>query len=562
MTLNIVQQRLDGLLSSSKPKVVLLTGGWGAGKTFQWKQSLKKAAADHNKPRYAYVSLFGLSSLAEIRKRVAEEIVSQVTLPGNSGTVGEVIEREGYALKPMQLLKLLPAIPVLGKLESLANELSFSAVRKAVICFDDLERAAPSLRLADVFGLASFLKEERDCRVLLISDQDKLNGEKKDDLTLYTEKVVDELIHFAPAAQTACEIALGEQPTAVRLLLQERMIFLGVSNIRVIARLAAMADELQALLAGLHEAVIKEVVHSLALFGAAYFLPKDGFPPPSFIREYDTDWRHYLKSDDQTTQTEEEKLQSVWREKLGSYGYSETSALDTVISHGVERGYFDQATVLKLATELSGTAEELAQRATYSNSWTKFWHSASGDSAALLQSLRVITDDSLRVISANDLYNACEVFKEASQEDAANALLEKFIAVNQSRPGVFSDADGPFGHIYNEAFAQRLKAEAIKHAQISSAQEALDAIDFSSGWNSKDVTRVSEVDFSELEALLLASEGRVFTKRLKTLLNIGTGSDASSKEKQVRENTIDWLRKLTTSDPILAIRLRRFIPTR
>ncbi|OYY39199.1 MAG: hypothetical protein B7Y28_04180 [Polaromonas sp. 16-63-31] len=444
----------------------------------------------------------------------------------------------------------------------MANELSFSAVRKAVICFDDLERAAPSLRLADVFGLASFLKEERDCRVLLISDQDKLNGEKKDDLTLYTEKVVDELIHFAPAAQTACEIALGEQPTAVRLLLQERMIFLGVSNIRVIARLAAMADELQALLAGLHEAVIKEVVHSLALFGAAYFLPKDGFPPPSFIREYDTDWRHYLKSDDQTTQTEEEKLQSVWREKLGSYGYSETSALDTVISHGVERGYFDQATVLKLATELSGTAEELAQRATYSNSWTKFWHSASGDSAALLQSLRVITDDSLRVISANDLYNACEVFKEASQEDAANALLEKFIAVNQSRPGVFSDADGPFGHIYNEAFAQRLKAEAIKHAQISSAQEALDAIDFSSGWNSKDVTRVSEVDFSELEALLLASEGRVFTKRLKTLLNIGTGSDASSKEKQVRENTIDWLRKLTTSDPILAIRLRRFIPTR
>ncbi|MEZ5639615.1 MAG: hypothetical protein R3E92_21015 [Burkholderiaceae bacterium] len=161
VTLDVVQHRLDKLLATETPRVAMLTGDWGSGKTYQWKQALERAAKKGLRPRYAYVSLFGLTSLAEVRKRIAEEVISSIKLPANGETVGDAIEGGAIGLKPMQLLKLLPVIPYLGKLESLAQELSFATVRKAVICFDDLERAPASLRVSDVFGLASFLKEER-----------------------------------------------------------------------------------------------------------------------------------------------------------------------------------------------------------------------------------------------------------------------------------------------------------------------------------------------------------------------------------------------------------------
>jgi hypothetical protein len=275
MTIEIVEERLDSLLRSERAKVLLLTGGWGAGKTHQWKQALQRAAAVGNQPRYAYISLFGLTSLAEVRKRVAEETVSAIKLPGKAGTVGEAIEEGGWQLKPLQIMKLLPVIPYLGKLEGLANELSFASVRNAVVCFDDLERGGEGLHLADVFGLASFLKEERNCKVVLISNEEKLNSESKDELSRYLEKVVDENIHFAPTSTEACKIALGETPDLARSLLLEKVKKLNISNIRVISRLSNMAEELAVIFEGLHEGVLKEAINTLALFGAAHFLPTD-----------------------------------------------------------------------------------------------------------------------------------------------------------------------------------------------------------------------------------------------------------------------------------------------
>lgn len=279
MTIEIVEERLNALLTDERAKVLLLTGGWGAGKTYQWKQALQRAAAAGNQQRYAYVSLFGLASLAEVRKRIAEETIAAIKLSEHAGTVGEMIEESGWKLKPLQLIKLLPVIPYLNKLEGLANELSFSSVRNAIICFDDLERGGTGLELADIFGLASFLKEERNCKVVLISNSEKLQPQGKDDLLRYLEKVVDETVHFAPTSSEACKIALGEKPDLARSLLRERIGELGISNIRVISRLSNMAAELATILEGLHEYVLKEAIQALALFGAAHFIPNDVFPP-------------------------------------------------------------------------------------------------------------------------------------------------------------------------------------------------------------------------------------------------------------------------------------------
>lgn len=562
MTIEIVEERLDALLKAERAKVLLLTGGWGAGKTHQWKQALQRAAAVSNQPRYAYVSLFGLTSLAEVRKRVAEETVAAIKLPGKAGTVGEAIEEGGWRLNPLQIMKILPAIPYLGKLEGLANELSFSSVRNAVICFDDLERGGTGLRLADVFGLASFLKEERNCKVVLISNEAKLDSESKDDLSRYLEKVIDETVHFAPTSIEACKIALGETPDLARLLLREQVCKLEISNIRVISRLSNLAAELAVILEVLHERVLQEAIQTLALFGAAHFLPTDGFPPVDYLMKLGDDWSRYFRDDKKKgEETEEDRKLAAWDARLTRYGYGDTSPLDAEIGRSVQRGYFDCSMLVPLAKELSVISAAQAAQTKYHDAWTKFWNSLDGNGEQLLCELRDISIGAISAIGPSDLQRAFEVFSQAGKHEVAVELLELFIANNQHRPAIFSQVDDAFHDKFSGEFADRLQAENEKHKAPPSIEEALDRIDLENSWNSADIRVVSKADSEEIERLLRNSEGGLFRVRLNTLLRIGTLQGAQEDDKRVSERTIELLKKLASEDPIIAIRMRRFIPT-
>ncbi len=562
MAIEIVEQRLDALLKSERAKVLLLTGGWGAGKTHQWKQALQRAAAIGNRPRYAYVSLFGLTSLAEVRRRIAEETITAIKLPGKDGTVGDAIDDGSWKLKPLQIMKLLPIIPYLGKLEGLANELSFSSVRNAVVCFDDLERGGKGLNLADVFGLASFLKEERNCKVVLISNEEKLNSESKDELLKYLEKVVDENVHFAPTSTEACKIALGETPDLARTLLLEKIEKLGISNIRVISRLSNMAEELATLFIELHERVLQEAINTLALFGAAHFLPTDGYPTVNYLMEItEGNWSRYFR-DAKTTkeETDEERQIANWEARLTSYAYHDTSQFDAEIGRSVKRGYFDRAALFPLARDLSASSAEQELLAKYHVAWTKFWHSLDGDSEQMLNDLTEISFKAINIIGPDDLQNTFEVFSQAGKHETAKKLLDQFIACNQHRPKIFSAVYGPFQENYSGPVAEQLRLECEKHKEKKTLEEALDRINFDEGWNSEDIRIVSKANSKEIEWLLRVNEPRLFQKRLKTLLTIGTLKDAQEDDKQLSERTLEFLKELAQKDPIIKIRMRRFIP--
>jgi len=560
MTIEIIEERLDTLLKADHSKVLLLTGGWGAGKTYQWKQALKRAATAGRNPRYAYVSLFGLTSLSEVRKRIAEETVAAVKIPGNSGTVGEMIEESGWKLKPFQILKLLPVIPYLGKLEGLANELSFSAVRNAVVCFDDLERGGQGLRLADVFGLASFLKEERNCRVILISNHEKLTAEGKDELLRYQEKVVDETVHFAPTSDEACKIALGTAPDTARSLLRDRIGELGISNIRVISRLNCMVAELAEMFTGQHEQVLAEAIHALALFGAGHFLSADGFPPTAYLMALQNDWSRYFRNAKaEQEQTDHERREAVWAALLDRYQYSQTSPMSAEIGYAVQRGYFDQSKLLPLAQEMSTGFEAQSMKTKYLDAWSKFWHSLNGSGEELLRELYTVTQDAIAVIGPGDLQRVFEVFSQVGQPAVAEELLERFIACNQHRPAIFDQVDGAFRETFSGKFAARMRAESLRHKTPPSLEEALDRIDFEHGWDPEDMQIVSKANSDEIELLLRSTEGRRFRVRLQTFLRIQI-KETTEDGKSVSEKALELLKRLASEDSIMAIRMRQYLP--
>lgn len=559
MTLEVVQHRLDNLLAKDAPRVAMLTGDWGSGKTYQWKLALKRAAKKGIRPRYAYVSLFGLTSLAEVRKRITEEVISSLTLPSRGDTVGEVVEGGAIGLRPMQILKILPVIPYLGKLEALAQELSFATVKNAVICFDDLERVPTTLRVADVFGLASFLKEERDCRVLLISNQKMLGGDAKDEFRTYLEKVVEETVDFAPTPEEACVVALGAKPSAAGKILGERLVRLGISNIRVISRLGALADELAAIVNGLHVNVLTDVINTLALLGVAHFMPRNEFPTTEYLLAYGADdWSRYFEKEKEE-QTGQEQRESDWDKLIAGYGYRETSPLDKEVYSGITSGFFREKVVRGLSEELSQRIEEGARKEAFNDAIHRFWWGA-GDSKVALDELLETTKAALNLMNASELHGVYEVLLDLKQQDAATELLNQFIAANQDRRGALAISDH-FGEKYDATFKAVLEAEAARVEEPVDLAKAVDAIDFNRGWNPDDITTITAAQFEEIVPLLTgAKEERLFARRLTTLLKIGEQNEATEEGRKLRENMIEWLRTFAAADPIAALRVRRFLP--
>lgn len=76
MSLKLLEQRIKRFLSTKEPEVICITGRWGVGKTFAWNRYLRQAAGSIELPRYSYVSLFGLTSLEQLKFSVFENTVN------------------------------------------------------------------------------------------------------------------------------------------------------------------------------------------------------------------------------------------------------------------------------------------------------------------------------------------------------------------------------------------------------------------------------------------------------------------------------------------------------
>ncbi|ENW97809.1 P-loop NTPase fold protein [Acinetobacter sp. NIPH 298] len=192
------EKRLEELLKNNikNEKIgtaIAITGAWGVGKTFFWKSFLDKQLSDERvykkdnvfNRKYAYVSLFGLESLSDLKTHIyssIESFHSTVEIP-------KWIKSLPSVFKDTRVTQLGISAPV-----KLIDNLMFSRVSDAIICFDDFERMSDKLNINDVMGLANYLKLEKNCQVILILDEDKAEGNNKKKYADYKEKLIDETI--------------------------------------------------------------------------------------------------------------------------------------------------------------------------------------------------------------------------------------------------------------------------------------------------------------------------------------------------------------------------------
>jgi hypothetical protein len=561
MSIDIVKQRLGAACREDIPKVVFLTGGWGEGKTHQWRLALKEAQAQAKPPNFAYVSLFGINSLADARRRLAEEFVAAIRIPGEEGTLGSKVSEITTTARYMQAIKLLPLVPFLGKADTLLNELSFSMVRNAVICIDDIERKGTSLSVADIFGLASFLKEERGCRVVLVANDKKLAGSDATAAQTFLEKVVDEHVHFAPTAQEACDIAMGTNPDLPSAMLRDHLLSLNVANIRVIGRLNRLVGAMAKTVNGVDEKVLKIGVLALAIFGVGHYMPDGEYPTIEFaLGQNKVNWLRYagVQANKGAPPTEEEARQARWDELLNRVGSPSNDPFEVALADAIRRGYLG-TNLQQLAVELAGRLgmRELAER--YHQVWADFWHSLNGTGDELLDSLAQTTRTALPAIGTGDLRQGYDVFVAAGREAQADAMLAEFIEINRWRPQIFDRSKAAFPEHFTGRFGEQLDAAAALYIVRPTTEEALDRLDVNA-YNADDASIVAQTSSDALVQLLKASTGRKFRSRVRVLLALGSMAPNDPTAAATSAHFAATLRAWADADPITAIRLRQYLP--
>lgn len=207
MSLAVVEEEVRRFLSDTTPEVLCIKGKWGIGKTFGWRTFLRKAKQNGTLrlERYAYVSLFGLNSLDDLRYALFERTVAgdMIGEDPDVSTFQALIKASNFKrlIKP-----LVGAIFKRGEVADLAEKAAVFSVRNQLVYLDDLERAGNGLGAREVLGLASLLKEERHCKVvLLLNDQEH---DDKGDFDRQLEKVADVTLNFQPTPAEAAAIGL------------------------------------------------------------------------------------------------------------------------------------------------------------------------------------------------------------------------------------------------------------------------------------------------------------------------------------------------------------------
>ncbi len=184
--------------------------------------------------RGSYVSLFGINSLEALKiaifeqtvnSEIIEEGVSLKTLRSNTDVVAKSLGRKS--------LLFLQGIPYIKDFGPFLHSASFISVTKTLICFDDFERKGNTLSPKDILGLVSILKESKECKVVLIFDENSFDDNAGKEYQTFREKVVDIELAFIPTP-SECSSLIFHENDDINQKLKEFSEKLNITNIRLL----------------------------------------------------------------------------------------------------------------------------------------------------------------------------------------------------------------------------------------------------------------------------------------------------------------------------------------
>ncbi|WP_281309955.1 P-loop NTPase fold protein [Flavobacterium flavigenum] len=201
---------IDFYLTHDSNYAVMITGDWGIGKTYYFRNTLAQKieqiptfanAAKKYKP--VIISLFGLSTIEEIQTEIFLSIYP--LLKNKSVKLGASI---GKAL--IKGVLKLHGLDEYGKIFSdvETNKNDWINFNEIVVCFDDFERLSGKLSIDELIGFINSLVETESIKVIILANEDKIVP--KNYFTL-KEKIVGNSIEFIQDISSAFDSLIKDK---------------------------------------------------------------------------------------------------------------------------------------------------------------------------------------------------------------------------------------------------------------------------------------------------------------------------------------------------------------
>ena len=210
-----LKKRLINIFNKDDAFVITLSGEWGVGKTYFWNEFEEKHLKNK---QVAYVSLFGKNKIEDIREAIILQISkTNKFLKKIHKNIGSI----GY-----QGLNLSSALSLFKK----------EYFKKIIVTFDDFERKPEALELKDILGLISELKEEKECKIIMILHQGELlEGEAKN-FSKYKDKIIDYEFQYKPTPAESFDLIKNKLKAFKNYPLKDYFQRKNINNIRIIRR--------------------------------------------------------------------------------------------------------------------------------------------------------------------------------------------------------------------------------------------------------------------------------------------------------------------------------------
>ncbi|MFO0389575.1 MAG: P-loop NTPase fold protein [Alphaproteobacteria bacterium] len=421
MSLENIKKSICNFLRSDDTGILLIRGKWGVGKTHLWNEALKECGADIKIP-ICYQSLFGITSLHEVKFGLATQLLlAEERWEPKTSKLGKYSDTAKSALRWTRkgTGKFGGAVEALMPAMQKALALSaFNALDSAVICFDDLERKNPSLTMNELLGLATLLRDEKQCKVVFILNTDMLDEKDRDDLQRYKEKIVDIDLLLEPSPEECIHIAAPELQEEENAVIRASIQKLNISNIRIIRRILRQWRELKAHLPSshFHQTTINSAASSLCLFSWAYYGTAENKPDVEFLKKYQV-WNDKENADAQV---------QIWRKLLEDYGYQSTDELDLEIESFVRTGFINDNLFTKADALNQGVARS-ALESEFSKAWDIYHDSFQDDVQLVLDTLFEAFKRCVIGISPGNLNGVVRLFKELSDPQRAQQMIDYYM---------------------------------------------------------------------------------------------------------------------------------------
>lgn len=179
--------------------VILVTGPWGVGKTYFVKKYLKEK-------KYIYLSAFGIKDIEELKY----------------GLYHELNKYNAWFLKKMRSLYgnnfgiLGVSIPIPNVKVDLETSIKRNIKKKKknkdlVIVIDDFERKNNSLEMKELLGFAESLSQVEGIKIIIIANDEKLEGKDQEIFHDFKEKVVKRIYNIDAISEDSINDIIKEK---------------------------------------------------------------------------------------------------------------------------------------------------------------------------------------------------------------------------------------------------------------------------------------------------------------------------------------------------------------